>query len=341
MANYTASALLAAQARFIPTWELPEVRRKQDPALALALKNMAVTIPTHEELRKKDDRPVKAYIKNKRAASATTAKAHNHSGTKADSSEVTLAWVKFVEPFQIYLKQGQSNIFPYAEQLAHELAESARNIHSRAGTAALVYLQSNRCQLAAPSTGGAGTWSGANFALEIDAAEKENFYQNIQSFMRVQKYRGDFDVLLDSKQYRNYNRVGAQGSGNAVNLAYQVAGINAYETTETIDSNYTNGCGLIMPAASFAGLPWNDPVNKAGKGNYDSTLGGYGVVKDPLGSGLDFDFHAYTTRADGSASGGGVQDEVLEAELTLTIGWVLPSLSTANESVVWEVAQKA
>lgn len=339
MANYTASALLGAQARFKPTWELPEVRRKLDPALTLALKNMTVTIPDHQELRKKDDRPVKAYIKTKRAASATVVKAHNHTGTKADSAEVTLAWVKFVEPFTIYRKQGQSNMIGYEEQLAHELAESARNIHSRAGTAALAYLQSNRCQLAAPATGGAGTWSGANFALEVDAAEKQNFFQMIQSFMRVQNYRGDFDVLLDPTGYRNYNRVGAQGSGNAVNLAYQIAGINAYETTETIDANYTNGSGLIMPSASFAGLPWNDPLNRQGKGDYDSVLGGYGVIADPLGSGLPFDFHAYTERADGSGQGGGVEDEKLEAELTLTIGWVLPPLSTANESVVYEVAQ--
>jgi hypothetical protein len=339
MSNYTASALLAAQAKFIPSFESPEIRRKQDPALMLALKNMAVTIPTHQELRAKDDRAVKAYIKTKRAASAATAKAHNHSGTKADSKEVTLNWVKFVEPFTIYLKQGQSNIFGYAEQLAHEMIESARNIHSRAGTAALAYLQSNRCQLAAPATGGAGTWNSTNFALEVDATEKENFFQMAQSFMRMQNYRGELDVLLDSKQFRNYNRVGAQGSGNAVNLAYQIAGLNAYETTEVIDANYSDGSGLIMPAASFAGLPWNDPENRKGKGNYDSYLGGYGVVADPLGSGINFDFHAFTDRADGSSQGGGVQDEVLQAEMTLTIGWVLPPLSTANETPVFELAQ--
>lgn len=339
MPNYTASALLAAQAKFIPTFESPEVRRKQDPALMLALKNTTATIPGHQELRKKDDRPVRAYIKTKRPASATTVKAHNHLGTKADSKEVTLVWVKFVEPFAIYLKQGQSNIFNYEEQLAHELAESARNIHSRAGTAALAYLQSNRCQLAAPATGGAGTWNAANFALEVGAADSQNFFQNIQSFMRVQNYRGELDVLLDSRQYRSYQRVGAQGSGNSVNTAYQVNGLNVSESTETIDANYTNGAGLIMPAASFAGLPWNDPVNLKGKGDYDSYNGGYGTIQDPLGSGLLYDFHAYTQRADGSAQGGGVEDEVLEAELTLTIGWVLPPLSTANESVVYEVAQ--
>jgi len=340
MSNYTASALLAAQAKFIPKFESPEVRRKQDPALMLALKNTAVTIPSHAELRKKDDRAVKAYIKTKRAASATTAKAHNHTGTKADSAEVTLSWVKFIEPFTIYLKQGQSNIFDYTEQLAHEMMESARNIHARAGTAALAYLQSNRCQLAAPSTGGSGTWNATNFALEVAAVDHEKFLQNIASFMRVQNYRGQYDAILDAEQYRKMQFILNQGSGNNQNLSWQAADFATIaETTEAIDANYTTGSALIMPSASFAGLPWNDPVNRKGKGDYDSVLGGYGVVADPLGSGLSFDFHGYTTRADGSSQGGGVQDEVLEAEMSLTIGWVLPPLSTANESVVYEIAQ--
>jgi hypothetical protein len=340
MSNYTASALLAAQAKFMPAFESPEVRRKQDPALMLALKNMEVTIPSHVELRKKDDRAVKAYIKTKRAASSTTAKAHNHTGTKADSKEVTLSWVKFVEPFTIYLKQGQSNVFAYAEQLAHEMAESARNLHARAGTAALAYLQSNRSQLASLTTGGAGTWNATNFALEVDATDKDRFLQNIASFMRVQNYRGQYDAILDAEQYRKMQYILQQGTANNQNLSWMAQDFATIaETSETIDSNYTSGSGLIMPAASFAGLPWNDPVNRAGKGDYDSVLGGYGIIADPLGSGLNFDFHAYTTRADGSSQGGGVQDEVLEAEMTLTIGWVLPPLSTADESVVYEVAQ--
>lgn len=339
MANYTASALLAAQAMFTPGFAAPEVRRKQNPALMLALKNKEVTIPGHQELRKKDDRPVKAYIKTKRAASASTAKSHNHTGTKADSAEVTLAWVKFVEPFTINLKQGQSNIFYYQTQLVHEMMESARNIHSRAGTAALTYLQTYRNQTAAPATGGAGTWNAVNYALEVDAANKDTFFQNVASFMRKQNYRGQLDILADSIMYRKAEFLGQQGTGNNTNLSFQFRDLNIAETTEDIDANYANGCALIMPAESFAGLNWNDPVNLKGKGDYDTYNGGYGVVQDPLGSGMLFDFHAYTSRSDGSASGGGVQDETLEAEMTLTIGWVLPPLSTASESVVYEGAQ--
>ncbi|MDP4151188.1 MAG: hypothetical protein Q8943_17410 [Bacteroidota bacterium] len=341
MANYTASALLAAQAKFIPAFNTPEVRRKQDPALMLALKNTEVTIPGHQELRKKDTRPVKAYIKVKRAAGAGAAKAFNHTGGTADSKEVTLVWVQFVETFSIAAKQGQSNIFAFSEQLAHEMLESARNLHSRAGTNALSYLQTNRSQLAAPSTGGAGIWNGGNFALEISGADEQKFYQNLKSFMRRQNYRGGLDIISDSTAYRRAEFLGNQGQGNQQNLSFQFQGLNIAESTEDIDPNYQNGCALVMPESSFAGLVWNDPQNLLGSGDYDEYVGGFGVQPDPLGSGMMFDFHGYTQRADMSGAGGGVQDNQFEGEMTLTIGWVLPPLSTANESVVWEIGQGA
>jgi hypothetical protein len=339
MANYTAAALLAAQVAFQQKFADAELRRKQNPALMLGLKNRQVTVIDHQELRKKDNRPVKAYLKTRRANSAVAAKSHNHTGTKSDSKEVTLAFITIVEPFTVHLKQAQSNIHKYTEMLQHELMESARNIHDRAGTLALAYLQANRCQLAAPATGGAGVWSGANFALEIAADKSNVFYQHAASFMRRQNYRGTLDVIADQPAFRQSQWLNAQGAGNQSNLNFQMGGMNIAETTETIDANYENGAILIMPEGGFAALPWNDPQNLKTKGDYDSHLGGFGTVIDPLGSDLFLDFHADTERADGSAAGGGVQDEVLEAELSLTIAWITEPLSTANESVVYEIAQ--
>lgn len=341
MANYTAAALTAAQVAFTGKFSDAEVRRKQNPALMLGLKNQVVTVTNHQELKSKDTRPVKAYVKTRRAAVATAAKTHNHAGTKADSKEVTLSFVTIVEPFAINLKQAQGNVHRYSELLQHELMESARNIHSRAGTLALAYLQTNRCQLAAPSTGGAGNWNGANFALEIPANKAAFFFQNAASFMRKQNYRGALDVIADSMQYRQAQYIANQGGGNNTNLSFQIGDMDIRETTEEIDANYLNGSALIMEAGGFAALPWNDPQNRQGKGDYDSYNGGYGTVIDPLGSGLLFDFHGYTERVDGSATGGGVQDENFEAELSLTIAWITKPLSTANETVVYEVAQMA
>lgn len=339
MANYTASALLAAQVAFQQKFNDPELRRKQNPALMVGLRNQQVTVINHQELKKKDTRPVKAYIRTKRANSAVAAKTHNHTGTKADSKEVTLSFITIVEPFTVQLKQGQSNIVTYSQMLQHELMESAKNIHDRAGTLALAYLQSNRTQLAAPSTGGAGAWNAATYALEIAANKSNFFYQNVASFMRLQNYRGELDIIADQVAFRQSQILNAQGAGNQTNMNFQMSGMNIAETTETIDANYEGGTVLAMPVGGFAALPWNDPVNLKGKGDYDSVLGGYGAIQDPLGTGLSMDFHAYTERNDGSALGGSVQDEKLEGELSLTIAWILAPLNTANETPVWEATQ--
>jgi hypothetical protein len=339
MANYTASALTAAQVAFQAKFNDPELRRKQNPALMLGLKNQQVTVVSHKELKSKYERPVKAYIRTKRAAAATAAKTHNHTGTKGDSKEVTLSFIQIVEPFTVHLKQAQGNILKYSEMLQHEIMESAKNIHDRAGTLALAYLQSNRTQLAAPATGGAGTWNAANFALEVAADKKDFFYQNVASFMRKQSYRGTLDLIADQIAFRQSQYINAQGQANNTNLAFQIANMNIAETTEEIDANYQNGSVLVTPEGGFAALPWNDPVNAGGKGDFDSVLGGYGSILDPLGSGLLLDVHGYTTRVDGSAAGGSVQDEAMEMEVSLTIAWILAPLSTANETPVWEVAQ--
>lgn len=339
MANYTASALLAAQVAFQQKFNDPELRRKQNPSLMLGLKNQTVTVVDHQALRLKDTRPVKAYIRTTRAASGNVAKSATHTGTKADSKEITLAWIQIVEPFTVQLKQAQSNIEKYTDMLSHEIMESAKNIHDRAGTLSLAYLQSNRSQVAAPVVNGAGTWNAGNSALEIDAAKANFFYQNAASFMRAQRYRGTLDVIADQYAFRQSQLLNAQGAGNSTNLNFQMAGMNIAETTEAIDANYQTGAVLMMQEGAFAALPWNDPQNLTGKGDYDSWLGGFGTILDPLGSGLKLDFHGYTERNDGSALGGGVQDEKLEGELSLTIAWVLAPLSVANETPVWEIAQ--
>ncbi len=339
MADYTASALLAAQVAFQQKFNDPLLRRKQNPALMLGLKNQIVTVVDHQSLKSSVSRPVKAYVKTPRAASALAAKSYNHTGTKSDSKEVTLSFVQIIEPFTVHLKQAQGNVIKYSEMLQHEILESAKNIHDRAGTLALAYLQSNRNQLAAPSTGGAGNWNNATFALEVSANKEAFFFQNVTSFMRKQKYRGMLDVIADSAQYRRAQYVQNQGGGNNTNLGFQLADMNIVETTEDIDANYTNGSCLVMPEGGFAALPWNDPQNLTGKGNYDSTLGGYGSIVCPLGSGLTLDFHAYTTRVDASANGGGVQDEALEGEVSLTVAWLTAPLTAAGDSVVFEAAQ--
>ncbi len=87
---------------------------------------------------------------------------------------------------------------------------------------------------------------------------------------------------------------------------------------------------------TLAGLNWNEGLNRKGIDYGNNTTGNLGTMSDPLGSGAVADISYYVARADTSAngSGGSTQDMVPQWELTLTVGYVVPPLSLASDSVI-------
>lgn len=346
MSNFVASNLVAAQAKFSQRYQEPELRRKQNPALMLALNNLTATIPSHTELRTREDRAVNAYLFQRRAASNGTARAARPVGTKGNSIAVGLTWQTVSETFQISMKQGDNNVFSYQEMLMNEMLQVAQNMHDRLGTIFLNYLITNRNQVGLASPQGA-TFNATADAYEVNAADDRFFFQKAASIMKQQNYRGQLDVIADSLAFQKAQQLRAQGAQNATNLTFQFDDLNIVNTTEEIISGY-EGSALAMPSGVFAALPWIPKQNREGRGDYESYNGGYGVMQDPLGAtitGLDangqmttvpltYAVYAYTQAADDQAANGYTQDQVTTFEISLDIAPTLAPLSVANESVV-------
>lgn len=346
MANFVASNLVAAQAKFSQRFQEQELRRKQNPALMLALNNLTATIPDHNQLRTREDRAVNAYLFQRRSASNGTARAARPVGTKGNSLAVGLTWQTVSETFQISMKQGDNNVFSYQEMLMNEMLQVAQNMHDRLGTIFLNYLITNRNQAALSSPQGA-TWNGTADAYEIAAADDRFFFQKTASIMKQAYYRGQLDVIADSLAFQKAQQLRAQGAQNATNLTFQFDDLNIVNTTEEIASGY-EGTALATPAGSFAALPWIPKQNREGRGDYESYNGGYGVMQDPLGAtitGLDangqsvtapltYAVYAYTQASDDQAANGYSQDQVTTFEISLDIAPTLAPLSEANASVV-------
>lgn len=341
MANYITSVLVAAQGILNTKYNEAELRRKERPALQLAVKNQDFSIPNHAELKTADSRVVEVNYFTKRAAGAGTAKVAKHTGTKGDSAKVTLSYARFVETFKVSRKAGQDKVIGFQEQFNNEIEQAVLNIKDRAETAAIAHLIANRCQLAAPGTSGAGTWDATNFALLIAAANKPRFAQFAKSFMEGRLYRGDVDVISDLTQYREFEYQAAQGSANSVNTSTLFTGQNIVPTVDTLVGALSIGSALYMPAGTFSGLVWNDPENRKGINEGNNNVGLLGTLLDPFGSGIVFDISQYSDRSDESAVGGHAQDIKDEIEISLTIGWALPPLSLTNDSPVHLIAQGA
>lgn len=338
MANFTPSNLVKAQAILDQQFNQAEMRKRQSAALTLAMRNNDVLMPSHKILRTREDRPVSAYVHKRSARTPLSARAAEHTGNRGDSFEVPLTWTTFADPFSMSIKQLDNNVFDFNSSLAVELRNAAINIHEAIETAAIDYLVTERTQVNAATIGGA--FNAVNHAFEIAATDQNRFYQIAKSMMRQNKYKGRFDVIASPKTYIDAEFFLNQGNANAVNTGFQFADLNIVESTELADANYDGGISLIMPENNFGGLPWIPKQNRIGWGDGElNSVGRFMSILDPLGSGMEFALSVYAKREDNSLKNGDAQDVTLQFELSVDMGWILAPLSTANESVVYEVAQ--
>lgn len=342
MANYAASVLAKGQATVSAKYQTPEQRRQMPSIVGLALKNQSISIPDAQALRVSPLRTVDVNYLTNIAAGAGTAKVAVHTGTYGDSGAINVVYVQHVEPFSMPLKIAYNSIFDYDQLFANRYEMAWKNLRTRQDNSALAFLIANRCQLSnaamTPLIAAAnpGIWSDANLALEISGSDKAFFIQRIKAMMAARFYTGGYDVVSDLQLGQGFEFQMNQGQGNATNTSFQFGDANIVSTQVQVSSAYANGAALIMPAGTLAGLNWNEGLNRKGVDYGNNTTGNLGTMPDPLGSGAIADISYYVARADTSAngSGGSTQDMVPQWELTLTVGYVAPPLSLANDSVI-------
>jgi hypothetical protein len=348
MANYATSVLAKGQAVVSAKNQAPEQRKKTPTVFELAIKNQEFSIPHAQELRKSPLRPVEINFLTNVLPGAGTAKAYNHNGTYGDTGKVELVYVTHVETLGIPRKIADNSIMEYQNMFNNLYEQKWKNLRTRHDNSALAFLFANRAQLAAnvmnPQIASAnpGAWNAANFALEISQTDKNMFLQRAKAFMAARYHTGELDLIADLQIAQYIEFLQNQGAGNYVNTAFQTMGISPVVTQDQIAPAYANGAALVMPKGSLAGLNWNEALNKRGvNGGDTSSIGILGTTLDPLGSGAIADISMYTQRADTSANtyGGSPQDIVDQWEIALTIGYALPPLSAAGDSVVHLVAQ--
>lgn len=343
MSNYASAVLAKGQAVVTARNQAPEQRKKAPTVFELAIKNQEYSIPNAQELRVSPLRPVEIDYFTSVVPGTGTAKAYNHTGTYGDSGKVELVYVTHVETIGLPRKIAYNSILTYEAMFANQYEQKWKNLKTRHDNSALAFLLANRCQLSSatitPQTASAnaGTWSDANFALEISQTDRTLFIQRMKSFMQARYFTGDLDVITDLQLMAAFKNYMNQGAGNQANTSYQFDGVDFTVTQDVVDAAYSLGSCFALPKGLFSGLLWNEGLNKKGVSqDQGGPVGTLGTAADPFGSGAIADISMYTQRADTSAntSGGSTQDIVDQWELTLTVGYALPPLSAAGDSVV-------
>lgn len=342
MANYAASVLAKGQAIVAAKYQQPEQRRQMPTVMELALKNQSISIPDAQALRVSPLRTVDVNYLTNIAAGSATAKAAVHTGTYGDSGAINVVYVQHVETLSMPKKIAANSIYNEAELFANRLEMACKNLRTRHDNSALAFLIANRCQLTnavmTPQIASAnpGYWNDTNFALEVAQTDKALFIQRVKAMMAARFYTGEYDIVADLQLAQSFEYQMQQGSGNYANTSFQFYNAGIATTQVQVSASYANGAALIMPQGTLAGLVWNEQLNKTGFDSGQTTTGRLGTMADPLGSGAIFDVSFYTSRADTSSntSGGSTQDLVDQWEITSTIGYVAPPLSTASDSVI-------
>lgn len=335
MANYAASVINQAQLILNDRFAEPEKRLKSAGVFGAFRKNTDLAIPNIGELRTKEERAEKAYFSNRSKRANTASRTFDHSGTVGDSTEVSLSWNTYADVFQTSLKRADNNVMSNALILANELENAFKNIYENIDAAALAYLGTNKSTVNAATKN--GVFDATNDVFEIATSNIARFLQHGKSMLKQNYYMGGFEAVLDPVLYLEAEHYLFQGAGNSTNLSYQGAlGGDIWEAVTLADANYPNGAGYMIPTGSIGVVDWIPRQNREGTGDYDSVLGGYGSIVDPI-SGLTMAVHSYSNRADTSAAGGDAQDVVQEWEISVDISFNKSPLTAAGETTIFEV----
>ena len=338
MANFSASNLVKAQAIINDRFNSPELRQRPSPIIQLGVRNNSILIPDHAQLRTREDRPIEAYIikRNKRDTTGKK-RTHDHTGVFGDSMPVDIEFTSFVDTFRISQKWLDNNMYHIDTVLANQFMQAFQNIREDIEAFLADFLQIEKTQINTATRN--GTWNTANHVFEIASPlERGLLFEDAKSMMRQNGYSGDYDVVADPKLFRDAQFYANQGGGNASNLAFQFSGMNIAESTSLGDSKYPSGVALFLPINSFGVLDWIPRQNREGSGDYNTYNGGKGSMIDPF-SGWTFAVHGYSQRANTAANNGNEQDLATEFEVSIDISPNLAPLSSASETVVFQVAQ--
>lgn len=338
MANeYLASILSKGQSILTAKNASAEKRVINPSIMSLALRNTDIAVPNPAELRTHEKRPVEINYFKKRASGAATAKSALHTGSRGDTAVMSLQYTTHVETFSVNFKSGDNNVFPYQAQFNDLYEQAWASLRTRHNESALARLIASRTQLASYSNeilvSGAGTWNSGLGALEI--SDDKRFIEKAKAFMKARYFYGMYDIVAQTSIADQAAYLFNQGAGNNVNTNYQFGDMNLISCESVISSDYTGGSLIIMPTGTLFGLNWNDKLNKSGINEGQTETGIFTVQADPFGSGAKADVSMYVKRADTSTdtAGGSTQDLTLQVEVTLTIAYGCPPLTTANDGV--------
>jgi len=341
MANYTLANLVKAQIMLDGEFAKNDNRFRRPDVFLMFIGSNNSFFPNYKTLKTSDTRAIEAnYFKRNANSLTTTGRAHNHTGTGSDSGTLNLSWVTYSTTFSMTLKQADTSIMTWQTQFNNEIEQKIIDFSDGLNTAAVTYLFANRSGVNPAAV--KGTFDATNDTYEITQTNYGTQAMTITKVvMDINKYQGQkMMVVADSLAWTDFLQQAAQGAQNATNMAFQFLGIDFIHnpsltaTAAALDATYVKGFWLVVPKDYVGCLDWIPKQNKMGK---ETTVNTYGSLRNP-NDGLQYAFHSYETRADGTSVNGQKQDVVTQSEISIDLAFSHAPSSTANSTPIFAFA---
>ncbi len=294
-------------------------------------------------IRKREDRAVSLFSPIRSASSTATGRTIDGRFSRNDSQETPITWTPHVSGFEVTLKETGINMISAADNWKNGMQGAIMDCMEKAEASYSAKLIAGLSQI---NAGGVyGAFDGATNTWNIPLADKENFFQNIKSNLKVNGYKGAPTVIMDTKAALLTGHQIEQGTGNSTNLGYQYRGMNMVETNNAL---ITGGAAFNGSAIAFeSGLCgvdfWIPGENRKSLDPVQAltTNGTLGQIIVPFFDAnnnkvyeVPFALYVRTIAADTLATNGSAQDFVTIVEVSIDSAFIMGELSKATETPI-------
>lgn len=153
-----------------------------------------------------------------------------------NSKMVSITSSTYAFGFPMVPSQHEENYISYKTTFDKQLLAYSRKMLETLDTETIALLDTNKNQHFPAEL--LGYWSTESNTFQVPQAEKEDFYNKLQSVFSEMDFGFAPDILTNPRQMADVRRLGAQGAGNSTNQAFQFGGYSWYQSNRV--SNRTN-----------------------------------------------------------------------------------------------------
>ena len=252
---------------------------------------------------------------------------HSLTGDMGDSTRDSLTWVTYSREFTISDDNMRNNT-QAVRMLSNQIRNARLDIGGEVETDAVTKLEAFKNTVDPSSS--LSVWDGTNYANEIALANKDQYFNYLNTEMQGRDYNGNIQVISTNAANALISYQTAQGAGNEQNLQFQYPNLE-FEWSNSVSNLSDYFCtSYACEEGSLGLIDWIPGKNREGlmgHGDFDFTS-----MADPFGifdnMALAVEKKVQDSSSNGANIGGNTQDAVWLYELSVDVALYIPTITT-------------